>query len=91
MIRFLMGFVVGSAVGATAVVLVTPWSGAELVASVQKSVTTAISAGQEAARTHEEQMWVEFRERMERNNGTEQAAKVTNVQRPVMMGGYQYT
>jgi gas vesicle protein len=73
--RFMIGFLIGAALGAIAVSLLSPKSGAEsrlgLTAnlgtarsSLTERVRAAISAGQRAASTREQELWTEYRQRL---------------------------
>lgn len=73
--RFVVGFLVGAALGAVAVSLIAPKSGAESRLGLTASLTTtrsslidrvraAISAGQRAASTREQELWAEYRQRL---------------------------
>lgn len=63
--RFVVGFFMGAAVGASIIVLVTPRSATEMLKSIQASLSTAIEAGQEAAKTHEKELWDEFHQKLQ--------------------------
>ncbi len=62
--RFVIGFVVGVAVGATVVILVTPKSGDELVKFAKAKFDAAFTVGKESAAQYEQQMWQEFHKRV---------------------------
>lgn len=73
--RFVLGFLIGTALGAVAVSLLSPRSGAEsrmgLTANLSTArgsltdrVRAAISAGQRAASAREQELWAEYRQRL---------------------------
>lgn len=63
--RFLLGFIVGAAVSATAVILATPRSGVELRQGVTDALDAALAEGRAAAAAREQELWNEFRQRLE--------------------------
>jgi gas vesicle protein len=62
--RFVIGFVVGAAVGATVVILITPRSGEELIKFAKAKFDAAVVVGKESAAQYEQQMWQEFHKRV---------------------------
>ncbi len=64
MIRFLLGFMTGAALSATAVILYTPRSGDELRQSLTAAVDAAVAAGRAAAVAQEAELWSEFHQRL---------------------------
>jgi gas vesicle protein len=74
--RFVIGFLIGATAGATVVVLVTPKAGKELKRIAKERLDTAIETGKQAAASHEQEMWVEFRRRLDSqvNGQTESTA-----------------
>ncbi len=70
MSRFIVGFFLGAAVGASIIILVTPQSGAEMVQSIKTALSTAVEVGQKAAAMHEKELWLEFHQKMNEKNQT---------------------
>ncbi|MCU0493000.1 MAG: YtxH domain-containing protein [Chloroflexaceae bacterium] len=63
--QFLLGFVVGAAVGAAAVLVLTPRSGTETRGSISEQLRTALEAGRKATAQREQELWSDFRLRMQ--------------------------
>ena len=61
--RFLIGFVIGAAAGAVAVLVSTPASGDEARLSMSMRLREALDAGREAAAAQERLMWNQFKDR----------------------------
>jgi gas vesicle protein len=59
--RFLIGFVVGAAIGATAVVLLSPRSGEQNRTDLSEQFNQALEIGRQAAAAHEQELWQRFR------------------------------
>ncbi len=66
MVRFIFGLAFGSAVGAAIVVLVTPHSGKELVATIRSELSSAIAEANTVAERHEQELWGEFYDRLKK-------------------------
>ncbi len=64
MSRFVLGFVIGATLSATAVLLLTPESGQDLRRKIAARIQAAIEAGQAAAAVHEQELWEDFRQRL---------------------------
>lgn len=64
MSRFLLGFGIGFALGAAAVVLTTPRSGARLRSNINDTITGALEAARAASVAEEQVLWQEFRARL---------------------------
>ncbi len=62
--RFVLGFVIGATLSATAVLLLTPESGQALRLKIAARIQAAIEAGQAAATVHEQELWEDFRQRL---------------------------
>ena len=62
--RFVLGFVIGATLSATAVLLLTPESGQDLRQKIAARIQAAIEAGQAAATVHEQELWDDFRQRL---------------------------
>ncbi|NJN15011.1 MAG: hypothetical protein HC822_01215 [Oscillochloris sp.] len=76
--RFLIGFVVGAAIGAAAVAMLAPRSGIDLRQSLTTGVNTggrslsdrlksALAVGQQAAASREQELWSQYRQRIANN------------------------
>jgi gas vesicle protein len=66
--RFLFGFAIGVAIGALAVIFAAPRSGAETLHGIRALIDDAIAAGKQASATHQQEMWVQFRSRIEKKD-----------------------
>lgn len=64
MSRFVLGFVIGATLSATAVLLLTPESGQDLRRKIVTRIQAAIEAGRTAAAMHEQELWENFRQRL---------------------------
>jgi gas vesicle protein len=62
---FLLGFVVGATLSATAVLLLTPSSGTDTRQGITARLNGAIEAGRRASTAREQELWSEFRQRLE--------------------------
>lgn len=63
--RFVLGFLIGSGIGAGVVMLVVGKSGAETRQQFAERVQRALEVGEQAATSHEQELWARFREQME--------------------------
>jgi gas vesicle protein len=61
--RFLIGFLIGAAAGAVAVLVFTPASGGEARLSASTRVRQALDAGRDAAAAQERALWNDFKAR----------------------------
>lgn len=59
--RFLLGFIVGAAIGAAAVALLSPRSGGQNREELSEQFNQAIEIGRQAAAAHEQELWQKFR------------------------------
>jgi gas vesicle protein len=66
MSRFLLGFVIGAALGAAAVIFSAPRSGPVLRRLIGDTVQSALDIAREASVTQEQALWSEFRARLEK-------------------------
>jgi gas vesicle protein len=66
MSRFLLGFVIGAALGAAAVIFSAPRSGPSLRRLIGDTVQRALDIAREASATQEQALWSEFRARLEK-------------------------
>jgi len=62
--RFLLGFVVGAAIGGAAVILLTPRSGGDTRESISGQVTQALEAGKRAAAARQQELWDQYHTRL---------------------------
>lgn len=67
--RFLLGFIVGGAIGAAAVIALTPRSGAENRATIGSRINAAMDRGRRAMTEREQELWNDFRQRMQEQTG----------------------
>ncbi len=63
--RFLLGFLVGTILGAVGVLLLTPASGTDTRQSVSERLNAALEAGRRASAAREQELWAEFRQRLQ--------------------------
>ncbi|MBC8075635.1 MAG: YtxH domain-containing protein [Chloroflexales bacterium] len=61
--RFIIGFAIGAAAGALAVLVFTPTSGNEARSSVTTRLREALDAGREASAAQERALWSDFKAR----------------------------
>ena len=64
MARFLLGFAIGAAIGAVAVVVTAPRSGSETRAGIRGLLADTLDVARQASAAHEQEMWVDFRARL---------------------------
>lgn len=64
MVRFLLGFAAGAAVGAAIVIVSAPRSGAVLRQGISNLFADAFEAGRQAAIAREQELWDEFHKRL---------------------------
>ncbi len=62
--RFLLGFVIGAALGAAAVIFTAPRSGPALRGGINDTVQGAIDAAKHATAARERALWSDFRSRL---------------------------
>lgn len=62
--RFLLGFVVGAAIGSVAVILLTPKSGDDTRESISTQVNRALESGKQAAAAREQELWGQYHTRL---------------------------
>jgi len=68
--RFLLGFAIGAALGAAAVIFTAPRSGPALRRSIGDTVAGALDAARQATAAEERAMWSDFRARLDRPEQT---------------------
>ena len=64
--RFLLGFVIGAALGAAAVILTAPRSGPALRHGIGDTLDGALEAARRASAARERALWSDFRTRLEK-------------------------
>ena len=64
--RFLLGFAIGTAVGAAAVIFTAPRSGPALRQNIGGVLQGALAAARQAGAAQERAMWSDFRARLEK-------------------------
>jgi gas vesicle protein len=64
--RFLLGFMIGAAVGAAAVIFTSPRSGPALRQNIGDTLQGALDAARQASTAQERELWSNFRARLER-------------------------
>lgn len=62
--RFLLGFVVGAAIGAAVVIVTSPRSGKATREGIRNLIDDTLDVARQASAQHERQMWGEFRARL---------------------------
>lgn len=62
--RFVLGFIIGAAIGSAAVVLLTPKSGSQAREGITTQINTALEAGKQAAALREEELWDQYRTKL---------------------------
>jgi gas vesicle protein len=68
--RFLLGFVIGAVIGAATVIISAPRSGTETRHSIGDLIKGALEAARMAAAGREQELWAEFRARLEQKGET---------------------
>ena len=64
--RFLLGFAIGAALGAAAVIFSAPRSGPALRRLIGDTVQGALDTAREASAVQEQALWSEFRARLDK-------------------------
>jgi gas vesicle protein len=64
--RFLLGFTIGAALGAAAVIFTAPRSGPVLRQSISDTLQAALEVGRHASAAQERALWSDFRARLEK-------------------------
>ena len=65
MLRFVVGFGIGAAVGAAVVVFTAPRAGPGLRRVIGETLQAALEVGRESSEAQEQALWAEFRKRLE--------------------------
>ena len=73
--RFLLGFVVGAAIGSVAVILLTPKSGSDTRESISSQVNRALEDGKQAAQAREQELWETYRAKLKAATSSNTAPK----------------
>lgn len=68
--RFLLGLLLGGAVGVGAVILLMPRSGAQNRQSLGVRMNAALAAARKAASAREQELWIDFRKRLAEDQQT---------------------
>jgi gas vesicle protein len=66
--RFLLGFAIGAVIGIATVIISAPRSGAETRHSLSEILKGALEAARLAAAAREQELWAEFRARLEQKD-----------------------
>jgi gas vesicle protein len=66
MSRFLLGFAIGFAIGAAAVIFTSPRPGSALRHGIGDTLRGTLDAARQASAAHERELWAEFRARLTR-------------------------
>lgn len=61
---FVLGFIIGAAIGSAAVMLLTPKSGSDTRAGIAAQLSNALEAGKQAAAMREEELWDQYRAKL---------------------------
>ena len=64
--RFLLGFAIGAAIGAAAVIIAAPRSGSETRQGIRGLLSDTLDVARQASATREKELWGDFRARLER-------------------------
>jgi gas vesicle protein len=66
--RFLLGFVIGVAIGVAAVIFSAPRSGAATRQRLSDLLNDTLEAGRRASAAREQELWTDFRSRIEKKH-----------------------
>ena len=66
MSRFILGFAIGFAIGAAAVIVTSPRPGSALRHGIGDTLRGALDAARQASAAHEQELWAEYRARLTR-------------------------
>jgi gas vesicle protein len=70
--RFLLGFVIGVVIGAAAVILSAPRSGSATRQGISDLVHGTLETARQASASREQELWKEFRTRLEQKDSESQ-------------------
>lgn len=65
MLRFVVGFGIGAAVGVAAVMFTAPRAGPGLRRMIGESLQAALEVGRQTSEAQEQALWAEFRKRLD--------------------------
>ena len=63
--RFLLGFAIGAAIGAAAVIITAPRSGSQTRQSIRGLLSDTLDVARQASAAREKELWGDFRARLE--------------------------
>jgi len=63
--RFLLGFVIGAAIGAVAVIVIAPRSGSKTRQGIRGLLSDTLDVARRATAAREKELWGDFRARLE--------------------------
>ena len=63
--RFLLGFAIGAAIGAAAVIITAPRSGSETRQGIRGLLSDTLDVARQASTTREKELWSDFHARLE--------------------------
>ncbi len=66
--RFLFGFAIGVAIGALAMIFSAPRSGSDTIEGIRALLDETIEAGKRASAAHQQELWVQFRNRIQKKD-----------------------
>jgi gas vesicle protein len=66
--RFLLGFVIGAAIGAVAVIVIAPRSGPETRQGIRGLLSDTLDVARRATAAREKELWGDFRARLEKKD-----------------------
>jgi gas vesicle protein len=64
--HFLLGFTIGTAIGAAVVIFTAPRSGSALRRGIGDTIQGALEAARHAGEAHEQELWADFHARLEK-------------------------
>ena len=64
--RFLLGFAIGAAIGAAAVIITAPRSGSETREGIRGLLSDTLDVARRASAAREKELWSDFRTRLEK-------------------------
>jgi gas vesicle protein len=67
--RFWLGFLIGTLIGAAAVIFSAPRSGSETLQGIRALIDETVEAGRRASAAHEREQWANLRSRLRRTEG----------------------
>jgi gas vesicle protein len=73
--RFLLGFVVGAAIGAAVVVITSPRSGSQMRQGIRNLINDTLDIARQASAQQEQELWSQFRARLSGENSGARSQK----------------